>query len=178
MSDFPIKTQRLNLRLAVASDAPNMLKLFNQADFIANIRDKKLRSVAEVEKEINGLMKKHQEDHGFSMYVMDTSDTACIGLCGLVKRDELDIPDIGFAILSDYQGMGYVKEAGQAVLNHGFNTLNLDKIAAIVKPDNMPSIAVINSLGLGFVKGFQLKPEEPNLKYFELSKSTYLKQNR
>ena len=172
MPDIITHTNRITLRLPENKDAPEMIKLFNQQDFIDNIRDKDIKTIAAAEHEVQ-VMHKHQREHGFSLYMMDTDSETAIGVCGLVKRPELDIPDIGFAIRTEFQNQGFVTEAGKAVLKHSFEQLNLKTIAAIAKPDNLPSIAVINKMGFDFIDGIQLNDHEPQLKYFELQGQQY-----
>ena len=176
MADLRITTQRIVLRQPELKDAAQLLKLFNQADFIDNIRDKNIRTIADAEQEVEQNISSHFERFGFSMMSMDVKEQSCIGMCGLIKRDELEVPDIGFAILSEYQNNGLVSEAATAIIRFGFNELKLKRIGAIVKPDNMASIRVITKLGLSFVKGIRLTPEDNLVKYFEITQQEYIGQ--
>jgi RimJ/RimL family protein N-acetyltransferase len=56
--------------------------------------------------------------------------------------------EVGFRIRKPFWGKGFSTEAGTALLQHGFGTLGLKTIAAIVRPDNFASQAVILKLGL------------------------------
>jgi RimJ/RimL family protein N-acetyltransferase len=78
------------------------------------------------------------------------SDGTMIGICGLFKRENLQHPDIGFAVLPDYCGQGFAGEAAAAVVLHARDQLGLDRITAIVSPQNAPSIGLIEKLGLTF----------------------------
>ena len=169
MADHVIlETARLVLRVPDKSDAEQLLALYNQADFINNIRDKNIRTIAESEEEIENLILPHFEEHGFCLYAMDYDEQRCIGLCGLIKRPELALPDLGYATLSGFQGQGLTTEACQAIVAYAKNTLGLTKVAAIVNPDNMASIVVLNRTGFGFIDGIQMEENGPLLKYFEL----------
>lgn len=163
------RTERLTLRLPDKSDAASLLQLYNQADFIANIRDKNIRTLEQATEEIEKLILPHYEKHSFCLYAMDYEDERCVGLCGLVKRPELDLPDLGYATRSDFQGLGLTTEACRAVVEHSRDSLGLKTLAAIVNPDNMASITVLNNAGFGFVDGMQLEEDGPMLKYFELA---------
>jgi RimJ/RimL family protein N-acetyltransferase len=44
----------------------------------------------------------------------------------------------------------YLTEAGKALIQHGFETLGLERIIAIVRPDNLASQAVIKKIGLAY----------------------------
>lgn len=72
------------------------------------------------------------------------------GICGLIKRDALDHPDIGYAFLARFSGRGFASEAGAAVLDYGRRALGLARIVAITKPDNDGSIRVLEKIGLKF----------------------------
>ena len=175
MSELTLHTQRLTLRKPTVTDASQLLQLFNQPDFIENIRDKHIRTEQQAIAEIEQVLLPHYDKYGFCLLSMDTAEEACIGMCGLVKRPALNIPDIGFAILSEHQNKGYVTEASVAVLEHGFNVLNLETIAAIVNPDNMASISVITKLDMSFIRGMQLDDDDAQVKYFELTRSAFNK---
>src|ERR1700741_2419628 len=46
-----------------------------------------------------------------------------IGVCGLVRREFLPGPDLGFALLPEFVGRGYATEAAHAGLRHAQHTL-------------------------------------------------------
>ena len=164
-----LETARMTLRVPDKADAQALLSLYNQDDFIDNIRDKNIRTVAEAEEEIEKLILPHYKEHGFCLYAMDYDGHRCIGLTGLVKRPELDLPDLGYATRSEFQGLGLTTEACRGVVLYAGKTLGLKKLAAIVNPDNMASITVLNKSGFAFVDGFQMEENGPLLKYFELN---------
>lgn len=150
------------------------MKLYNEDCFINNIRDKKLRTLKQVERDLETTFENHYQEHGFGLLSMELNDGTCIGQCGLVKRPELEIPEIGFALLSQYHNQGYVSEAAQEVLRYAFEDLQLERLAGLVKPDNMASIRILTKLNMRFIKGFKIVDEEPQVKYFELTRNAYL----
>ena len=56
--------------------------------------------------------------------------------------------EVGWHVARDMWGQGYATEAGRAALVHGFENLGLEKIHAIVDPENAPSIRVTERLGM------------------------------
>lgn len=56
--------------------------------------------------------------------------------------------EVGFRIKKKFWGMGFSTEAGNALIKHGFETVGLERIVAIVRPDNLPSQSVIKKIGL------------------------------
>ena len=81
-------------------------------------------------------------------YGRDAATGEPLGMCGLIRRDYLDAPDIGFAYLARHCGRGYGHEAGTATLDYGRKVLGLHRILGITQPDNAASIALLNKLGL------------------------------
>ena len=69
-----------------------------------------------------------------------------VGLVGLVKRDYLPEPDLGFALLDAYAGRGLAYEAACAVLSLA-RARKLTRLLAITDPDNRRSIALLQRLG-------------------------------
>ncbi len=174
MDDPRLTTQRLLLRKACIADAPALLSLYNEEAFIRNIRDKQLRTLEDVEHELNTTFESHYEEHGFGLLSVVLEDGTCIGQCGIIKRPELDIPEIGFAILAAYHNQGFVSEAARAVLCYAFEDLQIERLAGLVKPDNIPSIRILTKLNMNFIKGFKIVDHEPQVKYFELTRAEYL----
>ena len=91
------------------------------------------------------------ERFGFGLYLTFLKETGDqIGMCGLLKRDALPDADVGFAFLPAHWRKGYAFESASAVLAHGRTALGLKRIVAITSPDNLPSIGVLERIGLKF----------------------------
>jgi len=151
-----LETERLLLRPFTLDDAPFALTLLNEPSFLRFIGDKKVRSLDDARQYLlNGPIASYQQ-HGFGLLCIELRDSHTpIGMCGLLKREDLSHPDIGFAFLPDYWGQGFALEAATAVMNDARQTLKLNQILAIVNPDNDASIKLLERLGLKFerVKG-------------------------
>ena len=146
-----METDRLQLRAVSVDDHALMLAVWNDPAFIRNVADRGIRTEQEARDAIVGGASKLFADYGYGPYSMSLkTDGAMIGICGLFRRDNLDDPDIGFAVLPDYCGKGYAGEAAEAVVSYARGTLGLDVLTAIVSPDNAPSIGLIKKLGLTF----------------------------
>ena len=161
-------TERLRLRHLTVHDAPFILELLNTPSWLTYIGDRGVRTLDDARNYmLHGPMSSY-ERHGFGLYRVALQDTDTpIGLCGLIQRETLDKPDIGFAFLPNHTGKGYGFEAASAVLAHELATLGIDTVAAIVTPDNYPSIRLIEKLGLRFQKRFRLINDSDELLLFE-----------
>lgn len=148
-----IDSDRLAYYQLAIADAPLMLRLLNEESFIRNIGDRNVRTLALAEQYLqDGPLRSYQQ-HGFGMYRLERkSDGMNIGLAGLVYRDYLGIPDIGYALLPEFSGEGYASEAAQAVFHYGKQLLKLPAIVGIVAPDNLASKKILEKLGLVSLK--------------------------
>ena len=152
-----LETARLRLRHFIADDAAFVLELLNDPAFLQNIGDKKVRTLAEARGYLlQGPMASYAE-HGFGLNLVVLRESgAPIGMCGLLKRPNLQDVDIGYAFLPHFTGKGYATESAAAVLAHGREQFGLQRIVAIVSPHNRASIRVLEKLGLVFERSIQL----------------------
>src|SRR5215471_11105797 len=113
-----IKTARLILRELREDDAPFMLQLLNDPDFLRYIGDRNVRTIEQARAYIAaGPMKSYAEfGYGLLLAQLQSNNTP-LGLCGLVQRDYLPNPDLGFAFLPQFRAQGYCTEASRAVLD-------------------------------------------------------------
>ncbi|MBV9211813.1 MAG: GNAT family N-acetyltransferase [Acidobacteria bacterium] len=93
------------------------------------------------------------EQHGFGVWgVMLKGETKLIGWCGLMFLEETPEVEVGYGIAKDYWGRGLMTEAAAASLNHGFNTVGLERIVAVALPENTASRRIMEKLGMKYEK--------------------------
>jgi RimJ/RimL family protein N-acetyltransferase len=90
-----------------------------------------------------------------------------IGICGLLKRDQLEEVDIGYAFLPEYWLNGFAFESASAVLEYGRNRLGRTKMVAIVSPGNAASIKVLRKLGFVFSQFVQMSSDDAEVALYE-----------
>ena len=146
-----LETERLLLRPFTTDDAPFVLTLLNEPSFLQYIGDKKVRNLEDARQYLtNGPIASYAKN-GFGLLCVELKDSqTSIGMCGLLKREELPEPDIGFAFLPDFWNKGFAFEAAAAVMKDARERLKLSRILAIVNPDNYPSMKLLERLGLKF----------------------------
>lgn len=167
MSVTVIETERLVLREVVEADAPFILALLNSPGFLENIGDRGVRTEVEAAGYIRDKIIASYRELGFGMWLAETRrGGAPVGLAGLVKRDGLDTPDVGYAFTPDAWGQGYAKEAAAAVVAHAMGPLGVPKLAAITTPENFASMAVLRKVGFTFQRVIQLPGIERESAYF------------
>ena len=158
------ESARLVLRLARRDDAAFLLKIVNQASWIRHIGDRKVRTLEDAERYVDTRMLEPVRKHGFGMYVIELKASgAPVGLCGLVKRDTLPDPDLGFALLDEHAGHGYALEAAEAMLHHARETLKIARLLAITSPANARSEKLLGKLGFRLDDAPHVNPEGEHL---------------
>jgi len=162
-----ISTDRLLINRITLDDAGFMLKLMNDKDWIKNIGDRGIRTIEETEEYIRTRFLKtyNESDFGFYSLILK-SDQQIIGIAGLVDREGIDHVDIGYGLLPEFRGKGYAFEATKAIYDYGSEELKLEKIVAIVNPDNPSSIKLLTKLGMEFEKMIRLPDEEIDIMLF------------
>jgi len=152
-----LETRRLALRLIEVGDAAFILQLLNEPSFLRFIGDRGVRTLDDARAYIEQGPIASYRRHGLGLWLAQRRDDGTpIGMCGLLKRDNLDDIDIGFAYLPAYWGQGYAYEAAAAVMDHGRRVLGLPRIVAIVSPDNAGSIRLLEKIGLVFERRIEL----------------------
>lgn len=163
----PIETDRLILRPMVEEDAGFILELLNDPSFIQNIGDRKVRTIEQARSYIlNGPVKSY-EKNGFGLYLVILKETRePIGMCGLIRRANLEDVDIGYALLPKFWSKGYAVEAAQCMKAHARDVIGLERMVAITDPANAGSIRVLEKIGMRFEKMVRLSPDDIELKLF------------
>jgi RimJ/RimL family protein N-acetyltransferase len=144
-----------------------MLGLLNEPSFIRNIGDRGVRTVEDARDYIMRGPIASYARFGFGLYLVQLKALLLpIGICGILKRDELPEPDIGFAFLPAYWSQGYALEAAAAVRDYARDTLDLPRLLAIVSPSNDTSIRLLERLGFSFESMTRLGAAAPEVKLY------------
>lgn len=145
---MPLVTERLILRPFVVDDAPFILRLLNEPSFIENIADKGVRTLEQAaEYLVQGPLASYAA-HGHGLWLVQHRGTGNpMGMCGLIRRDTLPEVDLGYAFVPEFWGLGYAREAAEACVAWGRETLGLGGLLAIVSPGNAASTRLLAALG-------------------------------
>jgi [ribosomal protein S5]-alanine N-acetyltransferase len=160
-------TRRLTLRRLENADAPFVLRLLNEPSFIENIGDKGVRSLEDAVRYMRDGPMAMYEQFGFGLWhTARKSDGAAVGMCGLLKRDQLPDVDIGYAYLPEFWGQGFAFEAAEAVMHHASDKFGLRRLIGVVSEGNSGSIRVLEKLGMEFERMFLMRPGEPEVRLY------------
>ena len=142
-----IVTKRLCIEALTTKDAAFILNLLNQDSFITNIGDRGVRCMADAVDYIKMGPQASYRKRGLGLWKVTLFNShQAIGLAGLLQRDYLPAPDLGYALLPEFTGRGFAFEANQAVLNWA-REQSYSEVLAICNPSNSASHGLLLKLG-------------------------------
>ena len=163
-----LETERLQLREFTGQDASFILELLNTEDWLRYIGDRKVQNLKDAENYLENRLMPSYRQHGFGFYYVGLRATGRpVGMCGLVKRAELEDIDIGFAFLPAYFGKGYAYESAKSVLEYAFVQLKQERICAVTLAENRSSVNLLKKLGLHYKKQVLFGDPHEELMLFE-----------
>ncbi len=161
-----LETERLVVRRFHEGDAPFILELLNEPGWLRYIGSKNVHSLEDAKRYlIEGPIKSYAT-HGFGLFCVDLKKGPSVGMCGFIRRDDLEEVDIGFAFLENHARKGYAKESASALLDPGRRMFGLSEIVAITLPENIASIRLIEKLGMHFKRTVTLPRDGKPLRLY------------
>ena len=159
-----LDTERLELHPFTEADADFVLRLLNEPSFLRYIGDRGVHDLDSARRYIADGPVAGYARHGHGLLrVVRRADGTSIGMCGVLRRDALPDPDIGFSFFPDYWSQGYAQESARAVMDHARQSLAIGRILAITTRDNEPSMRLLGKLGFRFDRMVTMGAEELRL---------------
>ena len=156
-TSFYRETERLVLRNLVKSDARAFHHIFCQDEVLKYLPENRMTE-EEVEELVNWYISCYSTNtkdriRKFTVAVRLKQDDRLIGWTGLgpLDFDESEI-EVYYGISKEHWNKGYATEASRKMLEFGLNEVGLERIVAVVEPQNKPSIRVAEKLGMKYSK--------------------------
>ena len=147
-----IETDRLLIRTWMPGDATKVEKMFADPEVMRYIGAGG-PWLPERTRELIGVMIERYERSGIGVWpVVLKEGSVLVGECGLQPLPNSTDIEIAYLFDKPYWGAGYAYEAASAVLDWGFNQHGLQRIVAVIAPENARSIKLANRLGMRFEK--------------------------
>ena len=159
-STFPeLETERLKLRRADLNDINGLFAMRSDAEIMKYIP----RPVAENLEEISEFLKLTDEkintNEMINWVITLKDDPKMMGTIGYYHiKPEHYRAEIGYMLLPEFQGRGYVTEAINEVTKYGFKNMELHSIEAVIDPANLASAKVLEKCN--FIKEGYFKESE------------------
>jgi RimJ/RimL family protein N-acetyltransferase len=146
-----IETERLTLVALTSEHISELNTLDSDPAVMHFITDGMPRPPGHNEKAVPRLERYARENPGLGLWpVYLTSSGEFMGWYILKHLLDTGEVEIGFRIKKKFWNRGFSTEAGLALIQHGFETVGLKRIIAIVRPDNLASQSVIKKIGLTY----------------------------
>ena len=161
---FEFQTDRLKVRQINIGDALFMLKLMNSEGWLKFIGDRNINS----EKDAENYIQKILNNPNFFYHVFELKETnQPSGIVTFLHRENEKFPDIGFALLPQFERKGYTYEASQAYLDRIIEMKSNHNIIGITNPENIASQKLLEKLGLTYRGDF--KKDQEFVSYFSVN---------
>jgi len=153
MGNVIFETARLIVRQYTEADAEQALVIYGDPEVMRFLGNGKTAPVENVEQMrrtlIERRIKRYEPNPRLGAWAAVSKDTGrIVGTIILLNLDSTDEIEVGWHLARSAWGNGYATEGGRAAIEHGFNTVGLDRIACVVHPDNHRSQAVARRLNL------------------------------
>jgi len=151
-SPFPnLETSRLLLRRVTAADAPQIFALSSNPETMKFIPRPLVTNIDEALEHFKMIDDKINSNEGINWAITLKGNPQLIGIIGHYRlQPENHRTEIGYMILPEYNGQGITTEAIDAVLEYGFEVMQLHSVEAVIDPENYASEKVL--IKNGFVK--------------------------
>ncbi len=147
---FPIiETKRLLLREITRSDAANIFAIHGDPKVMRWFGADPLPDLTAAENLIQKFAKTRTEPMTGTRWAIELrSNPGLIGTCGFFDwNSEWRKCLLGYELAPQAQGSGYMSEALQSVLSWGFENMVLNRVEALIHPDNLASLKIAKRLG-------------------------------
>jgi ribosomal-protein-alanine N-acetyltransferase len=143
-----LETERLNLRLFTLDDLQIMFKLGSDPD-VVKFADTPCKDLEEAKKRLEQGPLSDYQKYGYGRFAVELKETGkVIGFSGIKYLPEIDLPEVGYRYLKEYWGQGIGTEAARACVEFARQDLKLEKLIALIAPENIASIRVAEKLGM------------------------------
>lgn len=151
-SDLPtLETERLLLRKIRWSDAPDFFEYAHDPEVSKHSTWSAHQSLADTRQFMTGIMNHYKAHHVAPWGIEHKADGKFIGTCGFGNWiTQHQRAEIGYALARPYWSQGYMTEAVRATLIFGFDTMQLNRIEARCKLENIGSARVLEKVGMTF----------------------------
>ncbi len=141
------QTQHLDHRAMTLDDAQAFFALNSNPQVMRHTGEPMLQSISKAREALENYPDFDTIGYGRWGSYLKTTNTL-VGFCGLKYLSDLDCVDVGFRFLPEYWGRGFATQACKASIDFGFDTIGLQRIIALVLPDNPASARVLEKCGM------------------------------
>lgn len=167
MDVFPVlETERFILRELRIEDASDVFHYFSKDEVTQYYDLESFSKLEQAEQLINQWQVKFRQQEEVRWGITYRSEDRIIGTCGFHHwNKEHYKAEIGYELAPQYWRQGIMTEVLGEILRYGFTTLGLNRIEAMIDPDNISSRKLLQKCGMA---------EEGRLRDYFFAKNQFL----
>ncbi|WP_233621909.1 GNAT family N-acetyltransferase [Flavobacterium agrisoli] len=144
---------------AKKSDYQEIIALRSNPELMQFIPRPLLKTKEDALEHLSMIDAKIESNEGINWAIRNKGNSKLIGLIGFYRiKPEHFRAEIGYMLLSEYHGKGFISEAVKRLIQFGFEEIHLHSIEAVIDPKNYSSEKVL--LKNGFIKEAHFKENE------------------
>ena len=146
-----VETERLLLRWFDMDDLEAFYALGTEPNVIRYVGNVPFASLDAARETLVSVPLKDYANYGFGRFACVWKETGqVIGFCGPKLLPEMREVELGYRFLPRFWSKGLATEAGRAVVAYSRDVLRLERMIALVHPENVASSRVLQKLNFGF----------------------------
>src|SRR5688572_5978510 len=147
-----IETERLLFRKFTLEDLPQLIEQRANPEVNKYLGGPARQNAEALAKRIRFYISCY-DSHGFGSCAMLWKETGeMIGTAGIQPLEDTGEIEVGYSIIKEFWGKGIGTEAARGWLDYGFRQAGLGKIVAVALEENVPSIRIMEKLGMRYEK--------------------------
>lgn len=146
---FPvIETDRLILRRPAEKDADILFRYRSDKEYMRYIPHRYTEIIEDVYEQLRIINERIDKQEGINWAMTLKNSDDLIGMVGYVRLIPTQLrAELGYMTITPFQRKGYTEEAAKAVIEYGFEKMNLHSVEAIVNHENEASKKLLEKLG-------------------------------
>lgn len=163
-----LTTERLTLRQLSIDDQQSIFDLRSDPDVNKYLDRQPCKTNEDAINFINKVNENNEKSISFYWAITLTDTKTFVGtICLFDFSSETNSCEIGYELITKYQGQGIMKEALHVVINYAFQSLAFKNIIAFTHEENLNSTKLLTKFD--FVKSGEVDIENPNVTKFYLT---------
>jgi len=163
---FPtLSTPHLILRALRTTDLDDLYEYASDPEIDRYVPWEHYKNIEEARENLNEFLEEYEKDGLGSWGIEHRTDKKLIGIINTSIPHRINRRvELGYTISRAYWGKGYATEAVQAVIQFGFEKMDLVRIEAVVLPEHLASARVLQKAGMqfeGMLRNYQIWRDQP-----------------
>ena len=165
---FPVlTTERLTLRQLSMDDQQNIFALRSDTEINKYLERAPSKTIEDAINFIKNIDSNIKNNNSIYWVISLTKTNTFIGtICLFDLSNEKNSCEIGYELMTKFQGQGIMQEAIEAVINYAFQTLQFQKIVAFTHKKNQRSTKLLTKFN--FLQSKEADTENPDFNIFTL----------